>query len=268
MIWKTKRFACVPIAASTAFSLAAALLAFFAAPHIRAQSAEPDLSRLLERGLAEAEIFRKELPHIQYETTMLVQEWDGRGHLRGTAKASAIVRPGEKRSMTFTSREVQGKVRLPDDKDDSKDADEKDVTLPEFAREHQIATRFAFEDRGLEKIAGAAARRVAFSAKPNQPEKNTADRFLDDISGEAWVSEDRSKLVKFEMHLLRPFQLLWIFAALKDLSIQYELITPGEILGHAKVKVAFTLSTPIYTIRQLHEVELDHFQRREAVATK
>ncbi len=302
MICKTRQFACVPTAANTASKGAHRLAAdewaaltlqskfpadfmmraigkarrvttalllslmFLRCEMSRAQSIDPETGRLLERALAEAENFRKELPHIQYDVTMRVQEWDGRGRLRGTAKASAIVRPGEKRSMIFTSREIEGKVRLPDDKEDSKENDEKEVPLQEFAREHRIAERFTFEAGGVERIAGESARHVLFQAKSGQPEKNTADRFLDMIGGEAWVTEDRSKLVKFELHLLRPFQLLWIFAALKDLSIQYELISPGEILGHAKMKIAFTLSTPVYTIRQLHDLDLDHFQRRETLA--
>ncbi|MEJ7703247.1 MAG: hypothetical protein WKF47_06150 [Geodermatophilaceae bacterium] len=50
---------------------------------------------------------------------------------------------------------------------------------------------------------------------------------------------------------------------LKDLSIQYELISRGEILGHAKLKVLFALTTPVYSIRQLHDVDIDHFRRRD-----
>ena len=58
----------------------------------------------------------------------------------------------------------------------------------------------------------------------------------------------------------------WIIAVLKDLSIQYELLEPGEILGHAKVKVLFALTTPVYSIRQLHEVDMSNFRRRKTVA--
>ncbi len=221
---------------------------------------------MFEGALANAETFRKQLHTSQYDATMRVQEWDGRGKWRGTAKAQAIVRPGDEvRPMIFTSREVQGKVRLPDDKP-SKDEDDKEVTLQEFAREHRIAERFAFELAGTEEIAGAPARRITFHPRPNQPEKSTADRFLDSISGTAWLSEDSNKLVKFELKLSKPFQLFWIFAVLKDLSIQYELISPGDILGHARVKVLFALTTPLYSIRQLHEVEVDNFRKREPVA--
>jgi len=220
---------------------------------------------MLERALAEAENFRKQLKSSQYDATMRVQEWDGRGRLRGTAKARAIVRPGDVRPMIFLSREVKGKVRLPDDKP-GKDDDEKEVSLQEFARDHRIAERFEFTVTGTDQVAGERARRVSFRPKPNQPEKNTADRFLDTITGSAWIGEESNKLVKFDMNLSRPFQLFWILAVLKNLSIQYELIAPGDILGHAKVKVLFALSTPIYSIRQLHEVEIDNFRRRETLA--
>ena len=231
-----------------------------------AQPADPEMARMLERALAHAEKFRKDVQTAQYDAKMRVQEWDGRGRLRGTVKAHAIVRPGDPRPMTFISREVQGKVRLPEDKGDKHDEDEKEVTLQEFARDHQIAERFQFEITGTDEVAGRPARRVSFHPKPKQPVKNTADRFLNTISGTAWVSEGENKLVKFEMKLLRPFQLFWIFAVLKDLSIQYELITPGDILGHAKIKVLFALTTPVYSIRQLHDVEIDNFRRRNAVA--
>ena len=168
--------------------------------------------------------------------------------------------------MIFLSREVEGKVRLPEDKESKKDDDDKDVTLTQFAADHRIAERFDFTVSGSDEVAGERARRIDFKPRPHQPEKNTADRFLDAISGTAWVSESHNQLVKFDMHLLRPFQLLWIFAVLKDLSIQYELITPDEILGHAKLKVLFALTTPIYSIRQQHDVDMDNFRRREAIA--
>ena len=241
-------------------------LALFARIAAQAETADPEIGRMLERALADAENFRKQLRTIQYEARMHVQEWDGRGRWRGTADGVAIVRPGDPKPMMFVSREVHGKVRLPENSDDSKDKDEKEVTLQEFAREHRIAERFAFEVTGSEEVAGERARRVSFNPKPNQPEKNTADRFLDTISGTAWVTEGGNKLVKFEMQLARPFQLFWIFAVLKELTIRYELLEPGDILGHAKLQVAFALRTPIYSIRQLHDVEMDKFRRREAVA--
>ncbi|HEY0369594.1 MAG TPA: hypothetical protein VGC85_08365 [Chthoniobacterales bacterium] len=219
---------------------------------------------MLERALADAERFRVELKHSEYDATMRIQEWDGRGRLRGTANAKALVRPGDPKPMTFISRHVEGKVRMPDDKPSKND--EKDVTLQEFAREHRIAERFAFQDLGSDEVAGERARRISFQPKPDQPEKNTADRFLDNVSGTAWISESANKLVKFELRLTRPFQLFWIFAVLKDLSIEYELLKPGEILGHGKLKVLFALTTPVYSIRQQHDVEMDHFRRRDSVA--
>ncbi len=231
----------------------------------RAEPIDAETGRMLERALQEAENFRKQMQTSEYEARMRVQEWDGRGRLRGTAKAHAIMRPGDARPMTFLSREVQGKVRLPEGKGEGTKEKEKDTSLQEFAREHRISERFEFAAEGFDEIAGQRARRVSFKPKPNQPEKNTADRFLDTISGTAWVS-DENKLVKFEMRLLRPFQLFWIFAVLKELSIQYELITPGEILGHSKLQVLFALTTPIYSIRQWHDVDLDKFRRREGAA--
>jgi hypothetical protein len=228
---------------------------------------DPELARMLERTLLEAEQLRRELRTVEYEAKLRVQEWDGRGRLRGTAKAHAIVRPGTDRPMTFISREVEGKVRLPDDKPDKKDEDEKEVSLQEFAREHRIAERYEFDVTGTEQIAGKRARRIDFRPNGTQPQKSTADRFLDTISGTGWISESDNKLVKFELKLGRPFQLLWIFAVLKDLSIKYELVTPGDVLGHAKLKVLFALTTPIYSIRQLHDVELDNFRRRNTVAS-
>jgi hypothetical protein len=274
MIFRTKRSGCAQRIASTrsrrsgrllllALPLGAALLLACVA---RAEPPDPEVARMLERALANAETFRKQLKSSEYDAKMRVQEWDARGRLRGTALAQAIIRPGDARPMIFVSREVQGKVRLPDDKPDKSDEDEKEVTLQEFAREHQIAERFEFTVTGSEEIAGERARRVSFRPKPKQPVKNTADRFLNTISGTAWVSEGENKLVKFDLKLMHPFQLFWIFAVLKDLSIEYELITPGEILGHAKIKVLYALTTPVYSIKQLHDVDIANFRRRNAVA--
>jgi hypothetical protein len=265
MICNARRSGCVRPIAKSAFSIA--FVALLGCGVARAETTDAEIGRMLERALADAENFRKELKLSQYEANMRIQEWDGRGRLRGTAKARAIVRPGDpKKPMTFISREVEGKVRLPDDKPEKED-NEKEVTLTEFAREHRIAERFAFESTGSDQVAGQPARRISFHPKPNQPEKNSADRFLDAIRGTAWISEGENRLVKFDLRLTRAFQLFWIFAVLKDLSIEYELLEPGEILGHARVKVLFALTTPVYSIRQLHEVDIDHFRRRDAVAT-
>jgi len=235
-------------------------------PAAAANPVDPEIAHMLERALSEAESFRKQLPTLEYDATMRVQEWDGRGRLRGTARARAIMRPGDPRPITFLSREVEGKVRLPDDKPDKKESDEEDVTLQQFASDHRIPERFEFTVTGADEVAGQRARRVEFKPRANQPKRDTADRFLSAISGTAWVSDSSNKLVKFEMRLTRPFQLFWIFAVLKDLSIQYELLTPDEILGHAKLKVLFALTTPVYGIRQLHEVDIEHFRRREKLA--
>lgn len=220
---------------------------------------------MMERALQDAENFRQQVRQSEYDAKMFVQEWDGRGRLRGTAKATAIMRPGDAHPMTFVSREVHGKVRLPSEKDRAKDDDDDKTTLLDFAREHRISERFDFAVEGREQIAGESAVRIQFQPTKRLPEKNMADRFLDTVAGSAWVSEGSNRLVKFEMRLVRPFQLFWILAVLKECSIEYELIQPGEILGHAKLKVTFAVTTPIYSIRQQHDVDLDHFRPRRAL---
>jgi hypothetical protein len=230
----------------------------------------PEIAKVMERALADAEKFRQEVRKSEYEAKMFVQEWDGRGRLRGTAKATAIMRPGDKRPMTFVSREVQGKVRLPSEKDNASEDEDDKATLQNFAREHKISERFDFAAEGREQVAGGSAMRIRFSPNGSQGAKNTADRFLDTITGTAWVSEEENRLVKFEMKLVQPFRLFWILAVLKECTIQYELLEPGEILGHAKLKVIFAVSTPVYSIRQQHDVDLDKFRPRNAlvVATR
>jgi hypothetical protein len=228
----------------------------------RSESNPPEVRQMLERALQDMEKFRKQLASSEYDATMFIQEWDGRGRLRGTAKATALMRPGDAHPVTFLSREIHGKVRLPDEKNRAKE-DEKDTTLQDFSREHNIPERFEWSVGATEEISGEPARRVQFTPREHQPEKNTADRFLDSISGSAWVTEEKKRLVKFEMRLTRPFQLFWIFAVLKEFSLEYELISPGEILGHAKLKVLFALTTPVYSIRQQHDIDMDHFRPRK-----
>jgi hypothetical protein len=167
--------------------------------------------------------------------------------------------------MTFVSREVQGKVRLPSEKDNASEDEDDKTTLQDFAREHKISERFDFALEGREQVAGGSAVRIRFSPNRSQRVKNTADRFLDTIAGTAWVSEEKNRLVKFEMNLVEPFRLFWILAVLKECTIQYELLEPGAILGRAKLKVIFAVITPIYSIRQQHDVELDKFRPRNAL---
>jgi hypothetical protein len=237
------------------FVLASAQFAF-------CETLSPEIAQVMERALRDAENFRLEVRKSEYEAKMIVREWDGRGRLRGTAKATAIMRPGDPHPMTFVSREVQGKVRLPSGNDRDKEDDNDKSTLLDFAREHKISERYDFAIEGRETVAGGPALRIRFIPTKRQPPKNRADRFLDTITGTAWVSERRNRLVKFDMRLVEPFRLFWILAVLKECSIQYELLEPGEILGRAKLKVVFAVNTPVYSIRQQHDVELDHFRRR------
>ena len=235
-----------------------------------AETVDPEVGRMLERALADAEKLRKQLPTLEYDAKLHVQEWDARGRLRGTAKAVAIMRPGDPKPMTIVSREIEGKVRLPEEGSSSKDDEDDDkTTLHEFSAKHQMPERFDFQIVGTDDIAGQPARRVTFKPKANPPKKrNTADRFLGVVEGTAWVSETDNKLVKFDMKLQQPFKLLWIIAVLRELSINYELVARDEILGKAKLKVLFSLRTPVYSIRQLHDVEMSNFRPRGSVADR
>ena len=244
------------------------MLAAIASP-LRAEPVDPEVGRMLERALADAENLRKQLPKLEYDAKLRVQEWDGRGRLRGTAKATAIMRPGDPKPMTFISREIEGKVRLPEESSSSKDDgdDDEKTSLQEFSAKHQMPERFDFQIVGTDNVAGQPAKRVRFTPKANPPKKrNTADRFLGLVEGTAWVSEADNKLVKFDMRLQQPFRLLWIIAVLRELSINYELVERGDIIGKAKLKVLFSLRTPIYSIRQLHDVEMSNFRPRNSVA--
>jgi hypothetical protein len=247
--------------------LVVSVTALWIAGGASAANLDPQIAQLMERTLQDAENFRLEVRKSEYQAKMVVQEWDGRGKLRGTAKATAIMRPGDPHPMTFVSREVQGKVRLPSEDDRDKEDDKDKSTLLDFAREHKMSERYDFAVEGREEVAGEPALRIRFSPTKQQPEKNRADRFLDDITGTAWVNEARNRLVKLEMRLLEPFKLFWILAVLRECDIQYELLEPGDILGHAKLKIVFAVTTPIYSIRQQHDVDLDHFRRREGMVT-
>jgi hypothetical protein len=239
-------------------------LCFALTDFVTAQTLSPEIRQLMEGALQDAENFRQEVRKSQYEARMVVQEWDGRGKPRGTAKATAIMRPGDPHPMTFVSREVHGKVRLPTEDRDKEDENDKS-TLLDFAREHKMSERYDFTVEGKEPVAGEEAVRIRFTPSGRQPQKNRADRFLDTIAGTAWINEGRKRLVKFEMRLVQPFHLFWILAVLKECNIEYELLEPGDILGHAKLKIVFAVTTPIYSIRQQHDVELDHFRRREGM---
>ena len=229
---------------------------------------DPQTGQMLERALQQLEHLRRESSALQYDAAVHVTEWDGKGRVRGTAHATMLVRPGDAQPITYLSREVEGKVKLPDDNDKSKEDEKENTTLQDFARDHRINDRFDFIVAPGDHLSTGAARRIEFTPKPNEPEKNTADRFLDSIDGKAWISEEQNQLAKFEMHLRHPFQLFWIFAVLKDFSLEYELLEPKEYLGHARLKVAFCLTTPIYTLRQQHDVELDHFRKRDSTVAR
>jgi hypothetical protein len=276
MICRTRQSGCARTIASTGSDrlaaaarlvLVAAALLICAAPGAAAEPLDPEVGRMLERALVDAENLRKQLPTLEYDAKMRVQEWDARGRLRGTARATAIMRPGDPKPMTFISREIEGKVRLPEERSSSKDDDDDKTSLQEFSAKHQMPERFDFELVGTDTIAGQPAKRVTFKPKANPPKKrNTADRFLGLVEGTAWISEADNKLVKFDLRLQQPFRLLWIIAVLRELSINYELVERDNILGKAKLKVLFSLRTPIYSIRQLHDVEMANFRRRNSVA--
>ncbi len=229
---------------------------------LRAQEPLPDPAQLLQQALAAGEAFRKQLPGLEYDAAVRVDEFDQSGALRGTGKATMLVRPGADPEVTYLSREKQGQVRLPDDKPSQHEEDKEETTVPEFAAKHQVAERYKFTVEGRDSIAGEPSYRVAFSPKPDQPAKNSVDRFLEAVAGHAWVTEKESRLVKFEMRLQHPHELFWLLAVLKEFSFRYELLEPGEILGRAQIRFRFYLSTPIWSLRQEHVLVLDHFRPR------
>lgn len=225
---------------------------------------------MVDRALQQLQEFRDAAPTLEYDAKVHVTEWNGRGNVRGTADATMTVRPGDAHQITYLSREVHGRVKLPEANGNSKEKENDRTTLQEFAAQHRIKERFDFDVASEPaQIAAGAARKIGFAPRANQPEKNAADRFLDSIGGSAWITETKNRFGKFEMHLRRPFQILWIFAVLKELSIEYELLEPDEFLGRSRLKVTFSLATPIYTLRQEHDAVLDHFRKREtAIAAR
>jgi hypothetical protein len=229
----------------------------------RSEAPPPELARMLERALDEAERVRLEFRTVEYDATMRVQEWDSSGRLRGTARATAIMRPGAAEPMTFVSREVNGKVRLPEPGKRKRKKRTDNKSLHQFAEEHRIAQRFTFTDRGSEIVAGQRVRRITFTPNHTQRAGSNAARFMDAISGTGWISESTNRIVKFEMRLDRPHQLFWIIAVLKDLEIRYEQLQHGSTLGRSKLQVAFSLTTPVSTLRQQHDVQLDNFRPRQ-----
>ena len=99
MTCKAKRFACGRIIASTRSNVrtVAAILAvgLTLICHAPAEPINPEVGQMLERAVQEAESFRKQLPTLQYDATMHVQEWDGRGRLRA--------QPGPTASMQLST---------------------------------------------------------------------------------------------------------------------------------------------------------------------
>src|SRR5258708_7311766 len=110
--WMTMR-AAAPYPCNPRFLFFVSAVLWTAASFAPGQTLSPEIAQIMERALADAERFRLEVRKSEYEAKMFVQEWDGRGRLRGTANATAIMRPGDRHPMTFISRQVQGKVRLP-----------------------------------------------------------------------------------------------------------------------------------------------------------
>jgi hypothetical protein len=139
-----------------AVRLTCSLIVLGLASPLVAQTVDPEVGRMLERALLDAEKLRKQMPTLEYDAKMRVQEWDARGRLRGTANAVAIMRPGDPKPMTFVSREVEGKVRLPEERSSSKDDEEDDkTTLHDFSAKHQMPERFDFQIAGLTTSRGS-----------------------------------------------------------------------------------------------------------------
>ena len=219
----------------------------------------------MERALADAENFRQQVRKSEYEAKMFVQEWDGRGRLRGTAKATAIMRPGDKRPMTFVSREVQGKVRLPSEKDDAREEEDDKTTLQDFAREHRISERFDFVWKAGNRSPARRAVRIRFAPNQGVPGEKHGGPVSGYHYGDGLGERGEEPAGEIRNEAAAALSTFWILAVLKECTIEYELIEPGEILGHAKLKVLFAVTTPIYSIRQQHDVDLDKFRPRNAL---
>lgn len=149
----------------------AAALSFAASSALGAEL-DARTEQMIERALQQVQEFRDRAPALQYDAKVHVTEWNGKGEVRGTADARMTVRPGDAHQITYLSREVHGRVKLPEANNDSKQDESDKTTIEDFARQHRINERFDFNVAPEpEEIAAGAARKIDFTPRARQPEK-------------------------------------------------------------------------------------------------
>ncbi len=182
---------------------------------------ESVLHRVLTNSASEAKgdrLFRRQYRFVKTRSEV---ESNAHGEVK---KRSLVITTNEPKSVVGSSTKSEGtatsKPGAKRDRKRSRDSSEKNSV--EVDRELLSHFDFVLEQREL--IRGRPALLIVFTPKSVPPaKKDLADKFLQQIAGKVWVDEEDGVLVRLELRLLGPVDVVGgIAGSLKSLQFTSE----------------------------------------------
>jgi len=83
-----------------------------------------------------------------------------------------------------------------------------------------LLTRYQYEFRGEEVIAGRNAWVLAFKPKPGAPEDGFLDKLVNAMRGTIWVDQEEHELSKVDIHLSKKLSFFGLLGGIEKLDLQ------------------------------------------------
>jgi hypothetical protein len=236
---------------------------------------------IFDAALKQFEDSRTALRKWQYHQTLITHQMDGSGKVVAKGTWHSIVRPGDPRSLEYTSESMEGKLSFfkagaeepapakasEDLQPKAKVEQEKNQaeSAVEAVRKYNLRDRYLWKRLPDESAAGESAYVIVFEPKPKQNTKSREERFFGLLAGKLWVSRSDFTVLKAEAALQSPCQLFWIIARVTTFQVSYE-IEPARagnrLLRLTKASAKTVVTFPFYSVRQKHWQTVDKYEPR------
>lgn len=238
----------------------------------------PTGAEIFDATITYAEKRQTGLRAWQYYSTFTSRQYDDDGAIVGKGAWRTLVRPGERDSVQVLSEKREGKLTFVEDKPDAgkdgkakRDAEREDEksrprTIAEAARKYGLRDRYTWTRLADETVGGEKVFVVQFEPRPGYAAKNREERFMNQLAGKMWVSQEDFSAVKVAATLRSPYRLFWILARVTEFELTYELPpTRGDrLLRLTRAHVKTSIALPFNKVHQQHWLAVEKYEPRTA----
>jgi len=245
------------------------------------QDDKPTALEIFDAALAKFDSIRLGLRKWQYHQTLTTQQFDSAGKLTARGTWKSIVRPGDPRSLEYTSSKTEGKLSFFEANSEAQETAPKKSSSPKpeaaaeeenqaesavaAVKKYNLRDRYVWKRLPDDTIAGESAYVLTFEPKPKQNTKSREERFFGLLVGRMWVSRADYNVLKAEAALQSPCSLFWIIARVTTFQFTYELEPPrgaNPLLRLSKATAKTVVTFPFYSVRQRHWQTVDKYEPR------